>query len=194
MIACAEFVRFRGFDHMRAELVPHAYIVGPNSAGKSTVLEAIGLAEQCLKTARRKTPPFVVIHNGRRRKAFPFPPSIEDGEDPVRHDFGNEETRVSVHWATGARIHMVWPEVKRGGRTWLSSTSRRKTGHNQLSPAATRALFSPVTIVPVVTPLDRIEELKNPDYVEDTAVAPAREPPLSEPCKADVGDRSMAPL
>ena len=36
---------------MRTELVPHAYIVGPNSAGKSTVLEAIGLAELCLRTA-----------------------------------------------------------------------------------------------------------------------------------------------
>src|ERR1039457_2583909 len=112
MIAAAEFLRFRGFDRMRTELIPHAYIVGPNSAGKSTVLEAIGLAEQCLRTARRKVPTLVVAHNERRWKAFPLPSSIDGEEDPVRHNFGQEETRVTIHWATGARIHMVWPEVK----------------------------------------------------------------------------------
>ena len=80
---------------MRADLVPHAYIVGPNSAGKSTVLEAIGLAEQCLRTARRVAPPLVILQDERRWKAFPLPKSTEDEEDPVRHEFGNEETRVT---------------------------------------------------------------------------------------------------
>jgi hypothetical protein len=167
MITTAEFVRFRGFDSMRADLSPHAYIVGPNSAGKSTVLEAINLAEQCLRTARRKAPPSVVVHKGDRWRAYPFPPSIEGEEDPVRHNFGREETRVSIHWATGARIHMIWPEVKEGeeedrGYFYLEE----RDGLQPRNLAVTRALFSPVNIVPVVTPLDRIEELKNPAYVE----------------------------
>jgi len=68
---------------MRAELLPHAYIVGPNSAGKSTVLEAIGLAEQCLRIARRKVPSMVVAHGGRRWRGFPLPSSVYDEEDPL---------------------------------------------------------------------------------------------------------------
>jgi hypothetical protein len=150
---------------MRAELTPHAYIVGPNSAGKSTVLEAIGLAEQCLRIARRKTPPFTVLHDGRRWKAYPMPPSVEDGDDPVRHDFGDEETRVSVSWTNGARIHMVWPKIEREeerGYFYLEDSN----GAQPRSLPSTRTLFSPVTVVPVVTPLDRVEELKDPAYVE----------------------------
>jgi hypothetical protein len=165
MITLAEFVRFRGFDRMRADLAPHAYIVGPNSAGKSTVLEAIGLAEQCLRTARRKAPTLVVARNERRWRAFPLPLSIDGEEDPVRHNFGQEETRVSIHWATGARIHMVWPEVKEEeerGYFYLEEEG----GSQPRNQGATRALFSPVTIVPIITPLDRTEELKDPAYLE----------------------------
>jgi hypothetical protein len=165
MITLAEFVRFRGFDRMRADLTPHAYIVGPNSAGKSTVLEAISLAEQCLRVARRKSPTLIITRQGERWKAYPLPPSLEDEDDPVRHDFGDAETRVSIQWSTGASIHIVWPEVKEieeHGFFYLED----RDGTQPRNLAVTRALFSPVTIVPVVTPLDRIEELKNPDYVE----------------------------
>lgn len=165
MITFADFVRFRGFDRLHAELTPHAYIVGPNSAGKSTVIEAIALAEECLRTARRKSPSLRVRHNARSWKAYPLPSGIESEEDPVRYDFGQLETRVSIHWATGARIHMVWPEEneeQERGYFYLEE----KDGTQPRSAAVTRTLFSPVTIVPVVTPFDRMEDLKDPTYVE----------------------------
>ena len=60
---------------------------------------------------------------------------------------------------------MVWPEVKnREERGYFCLED--KDGAQPRGPNTVRGLFSPVTIVPVVTPLDRIEELKNPDYVE----------------------------
>lgn len=165
MITLAEFVRFRGFERMRVELAPHAYIVGPNSAGKSTVIEAVGLAEQCLRIARRKSPSIVVQENRGGWRAFPLPSNIENEEESVRYDFGTEETRVSVHWATGASIHIVWPE-ENGEDVRGYFYLVEKDGTHLRTPAAARALFSPVTIVPVVTPFDRIEELKDADYVE----------------------------
>lgn len=165
MIKLVEFLRFRGFERLRAELLPHAYIVGPNSAGKSTVLEAIGLAEQCLRIARRKMPFKIVMDNGHRWKAYPLPQSIDNEDDPVRHDFGSDETRVSVHWANGACIHMVWPEERdeeEQGYFYLEE----EDGSQPLTVQATRSLFTQTTIVPVITPLDRLEELKNPTYIE----------------------------
>src|SRR6476660_7438819 len=108
MLAKAEFHRFRGFERLSADLAPHAYVVGPNSAGKSTVLEAIALAERCLQRARRHRPQFDVRHRAETRKAYILPSLYEnpEGEDPVRFDFGTAEARVTVFWDTGASLNM----------------------------------------------------------------------------------------
>lgn len=165
MIRFVEFLRFRGFERLRADLEPHAFIVGPNSAGKSTVLEAIGLAEQCLRMARRQSHISMVFHNGRRLRGFPLPTNIDNEDDPVRYEFGKEETRVSVRWSSGGSMHMVWPEEtedRERGFFYLEDDdgAQPKTG------PGIRMLFSPITIIPVITPLDSVEELKNPAYVE----------------------------
>jgi hypothetical protein len=165
MLADIEFVRFRGFERLKARLTPHAYIVGPNSAGKSTVLEAIGLAELCLRSARRKNPVATVVHNGRRLKGFLLPASVEHDDDPFRYDFGRQETRVSLRWDNGSCINMIWPEENDGGERAFFYLEE-EDGTQPISASAARKLFSPVTVVPVVAPLDRMEELKDPAYVE----------------------------
>jgi len=171
MVTNVDFLRFRGFEKLRASLVPHAYIVGPNSAGKSTVIEAIALAEQCLKTARRKMPTLRVESRGAYWNAYALSSNANDEEDPVRHDFGRQETRVSVQWDTGAKVHIVWPtendEDDPGGFFYLES----EEGEQPRSTATVRNLYSPVTIVPVITPLERSEELKDPEYVAKNATS-----------------------
>src|SRR3954469_4909433 len=107
MIECVEFERFRGFRKLKADLRPHAYIVGPNSAGKSTVLEAIGLAEQCLRIAFRKLAKIKVYDQERQFSAYSLPPALDSGDDPVRFDFGSDETRITVRWSTGASVNIV---------------------------------------------------------------------------------------
>ncbi|SOE59090.1 AAA domain-containing protein, putative AbiEii toxin, Type IV TA system [Burkholderia sp. YR290] len=166
MIKYVDFIRFRGFERLRAELLPHAYIVGPNSAGKSTVLEAIGLAERCLRVARRKAPTLRLRDKGSHWRGYPLPRNADEEEDPVRHDFGSEETRVTVHWISGARVHMVWPEegedAEQSGFFYLEDHH----GSQPVTPQAVKSAFTQVTIIPVITPLDRVEELKNSAYVE----------------------------
>lgn len=165
MIKLVEFSRFRGFARLHVDLLPHAYIVGPNSAGKSTVLEAIGLAEQCLRIARRKLPSIRVADKQQSWKAYPLPTANNEGDDPVRHDFGSEETRVSVQWTNGARVNMVWPEETNGEEAGFFYLEQSNGGQPQ-STQATRALFDPVTVVPVITPLEKFEEIKTAVYIE----------------------------
>ena len=166
MLSHAEFTRFRGFERLKVDLIPHAYIVGPNSAGKSTVLEAVGLAERCLRIARRKSPTLGIMNNGRTWRGFPLPASIDNEDDPVRFDFGRDETRVTVKWLNGSRIHLVWPKLDRDDESRSYFYLEDEDGAQPRTPNATRALFSQVTVLPVVTPLDRMEELKNPEYVQ----------------------------
>lgn len=165
MIETVEFARFRGFRELKAHLRPHAYIVGPNSAGKSTILEAIGLAEQCLRIAFRKLPIIKVHDQGQQYAAYPLPPALDNGDDPVRHDFGSDETRVCVRWSNGAAIQIVWPEEdgeEQSGYFYLQDAKQRQP----TSTKAARALFTATTIVPAVTPLERHEELKTAAYIE----------------------------
>ena len=165
MIEYIDFVRFRGFRKLKADLRPHAFIVGPNSAGKSTVLEAVGLAEQCLRIAYRKLATLRINDKGRRLVGYPLPASVDSQDDPVRFDFGSDETRICVRWSTGATIQIVWPEETgddAGGYFYLQD----EFSVQPASTKAVRALFTSITIVPVVTPLERYEELKSAAYIE----------------------------
>jgi hypothetical protein len=165
MITRAEFHRFRGFERLTADLAPHAYVVGPNSAGKSTVLEAIALAERCRQRARRQRSQFDARHRGELRRAYVLPSLDEDseGEDPVRYDFGTAEASVVVRWETGASIHMVWPEEDDDAEEGFFYV--QGPGDVMVRQPDVATWFSTIAVLPVVTPLERVEELKDAPYV-----------------------------
>jgi len=165
LLANIELIRFRGFSRLRADLQPHAFIVGPNSAGKSTILEALALADRCLGIAVRKAPTGRASHRGYSVSTYLLPQNPDFDEDPIRFDFGTEETRVTVGWDNGSSIHLVWPEEQ----TEVDKPYFFLTSGDAVQPrtlAKVRELYSRITAIPVVTPLERVEELKNPAYVE----------------------------
>ena len=166
MIKSVDFVRFRGFERMHAEMMPHSYIVGPNSAGKSTILEALVLAEQCLRIAKRKSPSVTKSHKEADRKGFYLASESDALTDPIRFNFGNEETTVTVRWKSNASVNIVWPKEENDEEERGFFYLIDEDGYRCTDPKAVRKSFSPINIVPVVTPLERMEELKAPAYVE----------------------------
>ena len=165
MIEGVKFVRYRGFENFQVKLSPSAVLVGANSAGKSTIVEALALAEQCARTARRKNPTIRVNDLGKAVKAFALPRPEVEGVDPVYYDFSREGTRVTVTWASEGRLHIVWPEDdeygSQDGFFWFENSDGWQPRLNTMAE-----LFPPLTIIPVVTPLDHVEDLKNADYVK----------------------------
>src|SRR4051812_44521089 len=109
MISTVNLSKFRGFQRLGVELFPNAYIIGPNSAGKSTVLEAIELSDRCLRIARRRAPGEAYVDQGERRRGFPLVSAGFSELDPIRHDFSGDEARVTVVWTNGASVNLVWP-------------------------------------------------------------------------------------
>lgn len=165
MIAEVELRNFRGFQHVLAEVAPHAFVVGANSAGKSTILEAIGLAERCLRVARRIKPEIAVSRDGLMLQSFRLPPSLDDEEDPVRHEFKSAEASIVVRWNNGSTASIVWPEDD-GDGTLPFFFLESGDGTQPAAPSGTRSLFAPVTVIPVITPLDRAEAVKDPKYID----------------------------
>jgi hypothetical protein len=165
VITEVELQSFRGFQYVRAEVAPHAFVVGANSAGKSTILEAIGLAERCLRIARRIKPEIEVSRAGLTLRSFRLPPSLDDEEDPVRHEFKSAEASIVVRWNNGCTASIVWPEDD-GDEAPPFFFLETGDGTQPTAPWEVRGLFAPVTVIPVITPLDRAEPLKDPKYIE----------------------------
>jgi hypothetical protein len=168
LITGIQLVRYRGFERFEVRLTPHAFLVGPNSAGKSTIIEALALAEQCLRIARRRAPSLPARDRGRSVRAYPLPASDVDGVDPVHFDFTDQEACVDVGWASGSRLHLVWPaempDEFGSAHFWLEYPDGM-----QPRQAAVPSLYPELRIVPVITPLDNSEELKNEKYISRMA-------------------------
>lgn len=168
-LAAAAFRNFRGFERLNADLSPHAFVVGPNSAGKSTIIEAIGLATTCLDRARRQRPTLPVRLDGEPWAGSYLPQASnedEEGEDPIRFDFGTAEATVTVTWTNGAFFRAVWPEEDRNEEPHFVLVG---PGGTKVRPADVPVVFGRVATVPVITPLERIEDLKNVAYVRKHA-------------------------
>jgi len=84
----------------------------------------------------------------------------EDGEDPIRYEFGTAEATVTVRWSGGASLYMVWP-------TDTDDEAPRPffylEGHS--GAVALSTSFSTISVIPVITPLDRLEEVKSVQYI-----------------------------
>lgn len=167
MIESISLEKYRGYSRFNTGLSPHAFLVGPNSAGKSTIVEALAVAEKCLSIARRRKPSEKIKTPNGVRAGYAIPISNDSGQgDPVRFDFGSAEARVSIAWTTGAIINMVWPADDDYGSTqglfWLENASG-----GQVRSRDIESLFSPIYVVPVITPLEHVEDLKSVQYVKD---------------------------
>jgi hypothetical protein len=95
-----------------------------------------------------------------------MPDAPDEADDPVRFDFGREEARVVVRWAGGSAVHMVWPgddSDREDPFFYLEHDGLARTS------AAIRELYGRTSIIPVITPLDRGEDVKDEKYVRRKA-------------------------
>src|SRR5215475_11161192 len=103
---------FRSFRNFAIGFGDGAYLVGPNNAGKSTILTALRTADVLLRYAQRRNPTLHGLHNDRHYAAYPislrdFPALMES----VRYDFRGEEASFQLTWTSDARLTAVWPRV-----------------------------------------------------------------------------------
>ncbi|WP_254678868.1 ATP-dependent endonuclease [Arthrobacter sp. 24S4-2] len=77
----------------------------------------------------------------------------------LRHEFKDEPTSLSLRYATGAVIHLVWP-VDSPAFFWLENL-----GHPVVTAAAAKMLISPIGVAPTLTPLDRDEKQLSSEHL-----------------------------
>lgn len=159
---------FKAFPMFAVNFRQSSLLVGPNSAGKSTILSALRLGETCLRLAKRSHPTLRSAHRGIWVPAYPVPMrEFAALDESVRHNFRDDESSLELEWKNGCKLRVVWPE--------LSPHTEREppffyllnsNGTTPRSIPQIRSLFAPMGIIPALSPLEHEESILADEYVK----------------------------
>lgn len=141
-----------------------AFLVGPNNAGKSTLLTALRTADVLLRFASSRSASIKATYNPRNVPAYPINlaqfPALRDS---IRHEFGTAEASLELNWTSGARLVAVWPEdeTETGDFFYVE----KLPGMSLQSPANVKKHFAPLGVIPILGPVDHAESLVDVTYV-----------------------------
>ncbi|SNB59214.1 ATPase/GTPase, AAA15 family [Rhodoblastus acidophilus] len=160
-------VRFRNFKGLRNYQISFRHInvlVGPNNAGKSSVLDAFRLLGAALRYARRRNPTVIARESssifGWEVPVSTLPISLVNVHSDANYD-SVEETSISFEFTNGSQIRILLIDSARCLMT-VETNGARVTTTSQF-----KARF-PVEIYafPTLGPIEEEEEWLTDEYVE----------------------------
>jgi hypothetical protein len=157
---------FRAFQDFRLTFSDGAYLIGPNNAGKSTVLTALRVADVLIRLARRRKPDDARVDGDRKYPIWPMPltdfPALRES---VRHEFRGHEARLELNWKSGAKLVGIWPEEDDDTSEPFFFLERRP-GMPVRDVKQAREAFPQLGVIPILGPIDHTESQLRDSYVE----------------------------
>jgi AAA domain, putative AbiEii toxin, Type IV TA system len=152
---------FRKFAHFQIHLRAGNILVGPNNAGKSSILDAFRLLEACFRHSKTRNPSLVQIDGGSVFYGYDVPESILPFSlANVTHDYNDDDAVVEFKHANKARA-VIRLHPDRATRFYIDNGGGRLTTSSKF-----RASFPiDLVIVPTLAPLEAEER-----WVEDRTV------------------------
>ena len=168
MLKRVELESFKAFERLTATFGRSTFVVGPNNAGKSTLLSALRLGSGLLRQASRLHPDRTREFQSRHYLGYGF-----DGEklglveENLRHEFREIETSIHVLFDGGAHLRAIWPvgidnEEEAASPFFFLEVD---DGAQPRTPAAVRAAYPRIGFVPMLAPIERTEALLEPTTV-----------------------------
>lgn len=166
-ITSIEFKNYKAFARYSISLTEFNVLVGPNNAGKSTVLGAIRILAEGLRKARSRNPEFVIGPidkiRGYTLNLYGLPVSTEN----VFHNYDDSDpATVNFRLSNGNELMLFFPEQ----------------GVCNLIPRAAKPLRSTtnfqdqfdlkVAFVPILGPVDHNERLYKPEAARLALLSP----------------------
>lgn len=169
MLKQLRLINFRAFKDFTVSFGAGAYLVGPNNAGKSTLLTALRTADVLLRHAYRRKPD-LRTHDG-DLSILGYPVSLREFpalRDSLRFEFGADETRLELQWKSGARLTAVWPaEIDDNDRSGFFYLTQGST-YPVRNSAQAKESFPPLGVVPILGPTEHAEKLLAENYVKQS--------------------------
>ena len=164
MLSTLRLANFRCFSEHEIELQELSVIVGSNNAGKTTIAEALRLVS--LVTSRYSTlnyhdPPAWLEIPKRLRGCRPSIEGLQIRSETLFHRYGNPPAQITAKFPSVATV-----EIYIGPEAQLHSVITTESGEVIRTKSKALKLNLPlVNILPQVGPLQRSEQLLDPDYV-----------------------------
>lgn len=160
-----EFWNFKAFERFTANFQGSAYIVGPNNAGKSTIIAAVRTGALMLRWASRRNPTDVIRYRDSEYYGYSITPGqFALVDENLRHEFRERETKLVLHFLSKAKLTAVWPEDEdeRGGGFFFLEQS---DGWNPRTASDVRRTYPELGVIPMLTPLEQQEAVLDREYV-----------------------------
>ncbi len=165
MIDQLRLVRFKGFQQFTVRFGSSALLVGPNNAGKSTIVSALRLCAVAARVAMRRNPSESFSDNDRWVLGYPLSMAAGSGfvDENVRHEFREEASRLELKYKSGALLRIVWPVDGQSPFFYVFDDK----GPVKVAPKRAREILTPMGIVPTLTPVEFDESGRDAAYIKD---------------------------
>jgi len=162
---------FKAFQRFTVRLGSSAFLVGPNNAGKSTLITAARAAAGMLEHASRRQPTGSRAHGERRARTH----SLRADQyglvtENLRHQFRPKESVVSMRTECAERTDTdliltgVWPD-EGDDVPEPYFYLRRPDERPIVRPMDVREMTGPIGVIPGLYPLNRTESVLDEAYV-----------------------------
>lgn len=154
---------YKAFDRFTLNLQSKAFLVGPNNAGKSTLISAVRAAADMLRHAARRRTTVYRTHKGRTVRAHELGPVAKTlVSENLRHQFRTAETLLRLKTDTDLVLTAVWPEDEDENPFFYLE---RGDGRLLSEPKSVRELVGDIGIVSGLYPVNQQERVLDEDYV-----------------------------
>ena len=167
MIKRLRLTRYKAFEQFDASFRSGMNVlVGPNNAGKSTLIAILRLCSILFRNAQRVNPSISIADKGRNVIGHPLAsarlrelPGYTD--ENVHYEFRSEEARVEATSHSGSSLIIVWP-ADSDPYYYVDI----KPGMNARNRGQVTSCAPTFGVVPGLTPIEDQEEVLTPQYVE----------------------------
>lgn len=169
MIRKLRLWHYKGFRSFTVEFGQSALLVGPNNAGKSSIIGALRLCGTASRAAMRTKAGQLFKDAGvsgteeRWVRGHPLTPALLSGfvSENIRFEFERQDSRAELTFRSGATIRVVWP-VDAQAFFWIEYPA----GMQVTSAAKAKAVLSPIGLVPTLSGIEFAEKRLNDEYLK----------------------------
>lgn len=166
LIRQLRLVHYKGFSDFTVNFGERSLLIGPNNAGKTTIVTALRICTLLLNYAKRRRTEFAVEDGTRQRWVHVYPLSLPGGRfafENLRHEFRQAETRLELAFQNKAMLYAVWPpDVE--PYFYLEHIE----GMQPSSASTIKAYYSSIGVVPTLTPVEHGEKVLSEEHIESS--------------------------